>query len=243
MPAREELARAAQPIFGGQLDVDHPEVMFLFDLAAGAACTGTNIRSAGGRGFLLTAAHCVTEPNAQGEFVPVDPGRLVVVPGEDFSEAEVAFPADVVTVEPGWDGSFANDDIAVVRFAFGDEPPPPTLEPLGVGDDALAPGTDLLLVGYGVTDEGGLNTERRQVERDVLDADAELVAFSQQDGRGACFGDSGGPGLVELGGEERVALVISGGISGEDEESCASGFTLGMRVSGYADFIAGALED
>ena len=238
-----DLARAAQPIFGGELDADHPEVMFLFDLAAGAGCTGTNIRAADGSGFLLTAAHCVTEPDAQGNFVPVDPGRLLVVPGEDFSESELVFFADQVSVEPGWDGSFAVDDIAVVRFALGNEPPPPTIEPLGLDDDDLGSGTDLLLVGYGTTDEGGLNTERRRVEREVLDADAELVAFSQEDGRGACFGDSGGPGLVELAGQERVALVISGGVSDEDEEACATGFTLGMRVSGYADFIQDALED
>lgn len=237
-----DLARAAQPIFGGRLDVDHPEVMFLFDLA-GAGCTGTNIRSSDGSGFLLTAAHCVTEFDAQGNVFPLDPARLVVVPGEDFLESPVIFPAEAVSVEPGWDGGFAEDDIAVVRFATGNEPPPPTLEPLAANDDALDAGGELLLVGYGQTDEGGVNTERRQVERDVAATDDELVAFLQDDGRGACFGDSGGPGLVEVGGDERVALVISGGVGDEGEPECASGFTLGMRVSAYANFIQGALDD
>ncbi|HTV24811.1 MAG TPA: trypsin-like serine protease [Polyangiaceae bacterium] len=241
-PPALDLASAAQPIFGGQPDADHPEVMFLFDLA-GAACTGTNIRSEEGSGFLLTAAHCVTEPNANGDFVPLDPARLVVVPGADFSQADLVFPAEAVSVEPGWDGTFADDDIAVVRFFTGNEPPPPAIEPLDADDDELDQGGELLLIGYGETDQGGLNTERRSVERAVADTSEELVVFSQEDGRGACFGDSGGPGLVEVGNEERVALVISGGVSNEDEEACATGFTLGMRVSAYADFIQDALTD
>lgn len=237
-----DLARAAQPIFGGQLDRDHPEVMFLFDLAGGG-CTGTNIRSADGSGFLLTAAHCVTAPGASGRFLPIDPARLLVVPGADFSQSDIAFPAQSISVEPGWDGSFASDDIAVVRFFFGSEPPPPTLQPLAASEDDLGVDSELLLVGYGATDQGGFNTERRRVARDVADTSDELVAFLQEDGRGACFGDSGGPGLVGVGNDERVALVISGGVQNEDEDACSTGFTLGMRVSAYSAFIESALDD
>jgi trypsin len=237
------LEQSSQPIFRGSLDTQHPEVMFLFDLA-GFACTGTNIRSDDGSGFLLTAAHCVTEAAARGPgVVTLGPERFIVVSGEDVVESTDIYPAEAVFVEPGYDGGFAEDDIAVVRYFFGNDAPPATIEPLTPQDDELEPNDGLTLVGYGQTEDGGDNTERRTVERSVGDLADELVLFDQSDGVGACFGDSGGPGLVRVGGQERVGLVISGGVDGEDLPPCEGGITLGMRVSAYDDFIRGALDE
>jgi hypothetical protein len=235
------IARLEQPILGGTLDEAHPEVMLLAD-AAGFLCTGTNIQVGGSSGFLLTAAHCVTEAaRFGGGVVPIDPARFVVVPGADFAESALAFPVEAITVEPNYDGGFATDDIAIVRFAFGNGPAPGVIEPLGAGADDLTVNDELLLIGYGQTEVDGLNTERRSVERSVDGLDAELVAYSQEDGSGACFGDSGGPGLVEVGGEERVGLVISGGVAALGVD-CDGGVGLAMRVSAYADFIGDVLS-
>jgi hypothetical protein len=238
--ATPELVTLSQPIFGGSIDNAHPEVMLLLDLA-GFLCTGTNIRAEDGTGFLLTAAHCVTRAQGFG-VVDLDPDQLLVVPGVDFAQATIAFPVQEVTVEPGYDGSFAVDDIAVVRYAFGDEPTPPAIEPLSAADDDLAVDDSLLLVGYGQTEDDENNTLRRQVERSVEALDDEIVVYSQEDGRGSCFGDSGGPGFVEIGGEERVGSVVSGGVSDQGEEECSTGFGIGMRASAYEDFIQDALN-
>jgi hypothetical protein len=238
--AAPELGRSAQSIFGGELDADHPEVMLLFD-QAGLVCTGTNIRAEGGSGFLLTAAHCVTELLPGGGIALLPPEQLLVVPGEDFIQSPVAFPVTGVAVEPNYTGGFAADDIAVVSFFTGDQPAPPTIEPLDAADDALAVADELLLIGYGDTEAGGINTERRRVSRDVAGLDDELVVYSQQDGSGACFGDSGGPGLASVAGQERVAAVISGGIENAGQAPCESGIGVAMRVSAYDEFIAAAL--
>jgi len=235
-----ELGRASQSIFGGDLDPDHPEVMLLFD-QAGSVCTGTNIRSEDGSGFLLTAAHCVTDVLPGGGIALVSPEQLLVVPGEDFLLSPVAFLATGVAVEPNYTGGFAEDDIALVSFFTADEPAPPAIEPLDAADDALAVPDELLLIGFGDTEDGGLNTERRRVSRDLAGLDDELVVYSQQDGSGACFGDSGGPGLANVGGQERVAAIISGGVEDAGEEPCESGLGVAMRVSAYEDFIAAAL--
>src|SRR4051812_36767175 len=144
-----ELAQVAEPIFRGTLDNNqHPEVMFLFDLA-GFACTGTNIRTEGGSGFLLTAGHCGAEPGARGGLVPLSADRFVVVPGNDVSRSPVAFPATLVAVEPNYDGSSANDDIAIVRYSFGDADAPGVIEALSPQEDDLAIADQLLLVGFG----------------------------------------------------------------------------------------------
>jgi secreted trypsin-like serine protease len=238
--AGAELGRASQSIFGGELDTEHPEVMLLFD-QAGSVCTGTNIRSEDGSGFLLTAAHCVTDLLPGGGITLVQPDQLLVVPGEDFILSPVAFPATGVAVEPNYTGGFAEDDIAIVSFFTGDEPPPPAIEPLSAADDTLDVANELVLIGYGDTELGGINTERRQVSRDVAGLDDELIVYSQQDGSGACFGDSGGPGLASVGGQERVAGIISGGVEDAGEAPCESGLGVSMRVSAYEDFIAAAL--
>jgi hypothetical protein len=45
---------------------------------------------------------------------------------------------------------------------------------------------------------------------------------------------------VKVGGEERVAAVISGGVSDSDQ-GCAGGIGVAMRVSAYESFIEGVL--
>jgi len=238
----QALGRTGQAILGGTVDEAHPEVMLLADAAAGFLCTGTNIQAEDGSGFLLTAAHCVTADAAVGPgVVALDPARFVVVPGTDFAESPVAFPVEAISVEPNYDGGFAEDDIAVVRYFFGNGAAPGTIEPLRADDDALALNDELTLIGYGQTELAGLNTERRSVERSVGALDQELVAYSQEDGNGACFGDSGGPGLVEVGAEERVGLVISGGVA-EIGVDCDGGVGLAMRVSAYEGFIDAVLS-
>lgn len=239
--AEPQLGRASQPIFGGVLDADHPEVMLLFD-QAGLVCTGTNIRSEAGSGFLLTAAHCVTEELPGGGIALLPPEQLLVVPGEDFSLSPVAFTGTAVAVAPGYVGGFAADDIAVVRFFTGNEPLAPAIEPLALADDTLAVNDDLLMIGYGDTEAGGVNTARRRVARSVAGLDDELVVYSQQDGSGPCFGDSGGPGLAQVDGQERLAVVISGGVESAGQAPCSSGIGVAMRVSAYEGFIGAVLD-
>jgi secreted trypsin-like serine protease len=233
------LVRLQQPILGGAVDTEHPEVMLLLN-QAGFLCTGTVIHVEQQRAFLLTAAHCVTEEDEEGNGagIALPPEEFLVVPGADFAESTTAFSVDAIHVEPDYDGTFAGDDIAVVRFFFGAEPAPSVIPPLLSNDDELGAGSDLLLVGYGQTETDPDNTRRRHVQRSIQDLDESLILYTQQDAKGACFGDSGGPALIDLDGEPRVAAIISGGVN-EDDTGCAGGVGVAMRVSAYEDFIRG----
>lgn len=226
------LSSAALPILGGAVDIEHPEVMLLAS-RRGFLCTGTVIDQDGQTGYLLTAAHCVTEDD--GSALPA--ADFVVVPGQDFQESTSVFEVESVSVEPSYDGSFAANDVAVVRF-FAEDGPLGTIPVLDADEDALVVGDDLLLVGYGQTDLDTDNTQRRRVSRTIETLDEQLVVYSQADARGACFGDSGGPVLVRVGGEERVAGIISGGVS-DGDEGCAGGIGVAIRASHYAGFIQG----
>jgi secreted trypsin-like serine protease len=230
--------QAQQPILRGQLDREHPEVMLLAN-QAGFLCTGTLIQVHERTGFLLTAAHCVTEEDPGATRSP--PEQFVVLAGNDFLDSTAAFEVEEIRVHPGYDGTFAQDDLAVLRLNLGDSAPPRAIPPLSAQEDALEVNDRVLLVGYGQTEREDENSLRRHVSRDIADLDVELIAYSQEDGKGTCFGDSGGPGLVTVGGEERVASVTSGGI--DADERCSGGFGVGMRVSAFSGFIGSVLSD
>jgi secreted trypsin-like serine protease len=232
-----ELGHTEQPILRGQLDREHPQVMLLAD-RAGFLCTGTLIDVQGHTGFLLTAAHCVTEED--GRATRISPDRFLVIAGNDFETSTTAFPVESIQVHPGYDGSFAVDDVAVVRLDLGSTTPPTPIPPLSAKEDKLEVGDALLLVGYGQTEQSEEeNSVRRHVSRDIGELEDDIVAYSQEDGKGTCFGDSGGPGLVTVKGSERVASVTSGGVDSNDD--CSGGIGVSMRVSAFTDFIDGAL--
>jgi hypothetical protein len=84
-------------------------------------------------------------------------------------------------------------------------------------DEAMQIGKSLWFVGFGEDDEGNIGTKR--------EVEASLTKFNESGrefragggGKDTCYGDSGGPALVQLrSGEWRIAGVISrGGACGE----------------------------
>jgi secreted trypsin-like serine protease len=235
--AAPPLGQAQQPIVRGQLDREHPQVMLLAN-QSGFVCSGTLVHVQDRTGFLLTAAHCVTEEEEGAAPLPAE--QFVVIAGNDFRASSATFAVDAIHVHPGYDGAFAADDVALAQLDLGDAVPPAVIPPLSPQEDTLVLNDPLLLVGYGQTEQVVDNSVRRRVTRHIDGLDDDLIVYSQQDGRGTCFGDSGGPGLVEVRGEERVASVTSGGV--DAGERCSGGFGVGMRVSSYAAFIDSVLS-
>ena len=237
----------SRAILGGTADTTHDAVMALLQMQTATkayACSGTTIAQAGTSAYLLTSAHCVVLLDAMDKVVRpptvVDPSVMTVLPGLDWQVSLSQgrkLTATAISVAPGYDGApDSPNDVAIVRFTTSTPSLPlvPILEP---ADDALAAGSTLTLVGYGVTETGAQNALRRTVDRSIDSLTAKELRYLQNDMKGQCHGDSGGPALTRVAGAERVAGIMAYG-----QEIPSLGLycrleSAAVRVSSLASFV------
>ena len=212
-------------IVGGRIafDGEWPEVVALVDLTGGNSfCSGSLIAP----DVVLTAAHCVDD---------LEGVELAIATGVAVEDAPVdVVPALGVTIHPTWVGSVGvGRDAAVVRLSR------PPSDPLlaSLNDAALHEGwvgTAVDLVGYGVTrDEGNDGGTQRHAPSLISAVDGDLVSYFD-DQHQICFGDSGGPTFLEVGGG-RVQVGIHSFISG--------GCTEGVGTDDRVDTLLGWLDE
>ena len=240
-PAPPLLEKVENPIFGGSADTQNPAVMALLQTGMmGGACSGTNVRTSGTFGYLLTAAHCVMRIDTSGNVIvpiqPVPAGELLVVPGTDWQTGVAAstyYPVQSFVFPPQYNGTVTSAyDIAVVRYV-GASAATAVMQQMTSAEDDLAVGTPLVYVGYGQTQSNPMNSVRFAVNKNVSSLTATSVTHSRQDGTGICSGDSGGPAIRTLAAGKRVAAVSSY----SSGASCATGSGVSVRVSAHQTFI------
>ncbi|MEJ7731076.1 MAG: trypsin-like serine protease [Polyangiaceae bacterium] len=211
-PVRLGVLRGA--IYGGTADTTHDAVVALF--GDQSLCTATIIGKSGNTGYALTAAHCVEDP------------PQVLVQGDDYNSANaIVYNVTDYQADPQYNGG--THDFGMVTFSGASGAPViPAMTP---AEDDLVGGSALEFVGYGVTENNNNNTLRRHVDGEVNDVDPLVFDYFQSDG-GPCSGDSGGPSLSLVGGQQRVSGVTSyGGDCWEDGVS-------GRASAVYNSFIA-----
>jgi secreted trypsin-like serine protease len=201
-------------ITNGTSDTDDPSVVGLVDANGMLLCTGTLVSPT----VVLTAAHCldgvttnITDQIFFGSSVR-DAGTFVAVTG--------------ALVHPEYDPSTLANDLALLALASSATSTPiPLLAPT---PDASLTNATLRVVGYGDTaadagDFGQKHTGTSTVVS-VTATSLELAAAPSQQ----CFGDSGGPALLTIGGVEYLGAVTSHG-----DSACLAN-TTDTRVDAYA---------
>jgi V8-like Glu-specific endopeptidase len=214
-----------EAIWNGDPTSDFPAVGAL-TADGGAFCTGALVDEV----TVLTAAHCVdhilTSPGADVRFYTGAGGAEPLEGGIAVVDAES---------NPGWNGS--NADIGLVyleqaaeevpQFVQVDEMPPGEWE-----------GRFVTLVGYGITEDGLVDSGTKMKTEVQIYAFDEDVFFHYTVGTNGCFGDSGGPALYEQDGRWWVVGVLSALFGHRTEQVCVGGGGYEARPDVYADWIS-----
>jgi secreted trypsin-like serine protease len=206
-------------------------------------------------GWVLTAAHCVADPDADTLF-------RVVLGAQDISQPGWTFRIDRVKLDPDYDHEQGPSDLALLHIVpdtTATQPTdPPSYAPVAVAGIAkgasLAPGADVFVRGWGSTvavQAAGGDADPTQavaplmeVEQTIVSDDACKTAFpgqlfpgmicatAREAGKDSCAGDSGGPMTRERGNTVLLVGVVSWG-----DPVCGSKPGVYTRVDVFKPFI------
>ncbi len=176
-----------------------------------ALCTGTLITST----WVMTAGHCVTPSedmvSTQDEVTAglrIYVGALTIFPPPDGNDGLTVMTS---MPDPMFDiNALGSHDMGLIQLAQ----PVTGVTPVKLNFDASAiqPGANVTQVGYGETGTNGTgNAGTLYTVMQSLSScasiglgsaeDANLLCYSQTNGKGKCSGDSGGPSFAQIDGE------------------------------------------
>ena len=232
----------SQGIINGTDDTGDPGVVMVLaqvpNSMNASLCTGEVVSPH----VVLTAAHCV-DPATVGAGA-----QFVVFTGQILSMTSPK--SDFLTVqETHFNSSFNSsspqngNDVGVVILAS-----PTTIAPLPYNRAPLPQsmvGGAMRIIGYGITsasDTTGTSAGTRRTAPDTLAALDKQFVYLQDGSHGICEGDSGGPALMTIGGEERIVGVTSFGYNGCPTTGPSAGGQTAYagndtRIDAYSDFI------
>ncbi len=163
-------------------------------------CTGSIVNVSGGKGYVLTAAHCCSTytPTVVVMAQSYVSGETYVFGGAPQPPAYAVVPGSVY-----YDALYSQDgqrDHDFCMLQFSGAPSGTATLALPTTSDGLSLGSQVEHLGYGQTQDSSTNSERRTgIDAIDLQLTPLIVEFSQGGADatpGTCDGDSGGPSLL-----------------------------------------------
>lgn len=185
-----------QSLIGGTLSTDDPGVVALLPGGSSSPlCTGTLVSPS----VVLTAAHCVDDLGA-------DP-NISIFFGNDTKSQGARIGVNLKTQHPGWTGAIGNSDVAMMRLTFPQDPS--MIVPMNTDPATGHVGDSYRHVGFGVFENGTPADGKKRTGVATVQGVSGDVISSGDAVVNVCFGDSGGPGFLTIGGVEYVSGIHS----------------------------------
>jgi hypothetical protein len=216
------------------------------ELADGSGnLAGTCTAVVAAKNVLITAAHCFSKPQR-----PVSKTSIGVTSSVSLNNLK---PTEIIGIaafkqHPEWNGQY--HDIAVVQLKTD---LPPDITPARFVDDVsiLTTSTPVVLIGYGITRDNGKDSGTKRRTESMLDKIVSKENFPNTSivnqirvldttgsARGACFGDSGGPGYVKQ--TSQVFGIVQGineTVQPPENMNCSSGDANYTLIAPYRSWI------